>query len=80
MSFNSAYSNSWTYFIIGFFFIALGVAFVLLPLLASNGALSDLKVPSIILYMYNKGGFYFATSPILIILSVLSFLVFLLRR
>lgn len=80
MSLNSAYSNNWAFYIIGFLFIALGVAFLLLPLLGSSGVFSKVKLPWMILYVYNNGGFYFATSPILIILSLVALLVFLLRR
>lgn len=80
MSFDSTYSNNWTFYVVGLLFIALGIAFLLIPLLASTGALSNVRVPWVILYVYNKGGFYFATSPILIIFSIAALLIFLLKR
>ncbi len=80
MPVSPTYASSWTFYAIGFLFIAIGIAFVLVPLLANDGVLSNAKVPWIILYVYNKGGFYFATSPILIILSLVVLVVLLLRR
>ncbi|MEN3058685.1 MAG: hypothetical protein ABC579_05340 [Candidatus Methanosuratincola petrocarbonis] len=37
------------------------------------------RIPWIILYVYRSDGFVFVTSPILIIISVLSFLLYVLR-
>jgi hypothetical protein len=68
------------FYVLGFLLIALGIAFVLIPLLASSGALSNVKIPWIVLYVYRSGNFYFATSPILIIISAAALLFYLLRR
>jgi hypothetical protein len=62
----------------GILFVLLGIAFILIPLLGRS--LSNVKIPWIILYTYNRGGVFFATSPILIIISVIGFLVAFLRR
>jgi hypothetical protein len=75
-----SFPNDWLFYLLGATFLLLGIAFFLVPLLARSGAMSNVKIPSIILYVYNKDGFYFATSPILIIISAISLLIFLLRR
>lgn len=63
---------------IGVFFILLGIAFVLVPILANNIDMSD--IPSWLVFVYEKGDFYFATSPILIIFSIIIFIIrFLIR-
>jgi hypothetical protein len=72
--------NNFSFYLIGIILILLGIAFLLIPLLASSGALKNVNIPPIILYVYNHDGFYFATSPILIIVSLISILIFLLRR
>ena len=77
---SSAQISNWTFYLIGFLFLILAIAFFLIPLVARSGTISGLRIPWIILYVYNKGGFYFATSPILLIISAVSVLVFLLRR
>ena len=79
MSQNSSLSN-WAFYSIGFIFLLLAIAFFLIPIVSRSGTISGLKIPWIILYVYNKGGFYFATSPILLIISVISIGVFLLRK
>lgn len=50
-------------------FILLGVALVVLPALGRYLSLED--VPSWLIYVYKKGNFYFATSPALILISLL---------
>lgn len=79
MSLNPANSD-WAFYLTGAFFIMLGIAFIILPLLARSGALSNVKIPWILLYTYNKNGFFFATSPILIIISIIGILFSVLRR
>ena len=55
----------------GILMIILGVIFVALPYIAR--LIPDIdRIPWIILYVYKRDGFYFATSPILIILSLIS--------
>jgi hypothetical protein len=63
---------------LGVFLILLGVALVLIPVLGQYVDLS--KVPSWLIYVYRSNGFYFVTSPLLILLSVISLIVFILRR
>ncbi len=56
---------------IGWLMIILGALFVALPYLSR--VIPDLeRIPWFILYVYKRDGFYFATSPILILLSLLS--------
>ena len=40
---------------------------------------SDLKIPSFLLYVYRGDNFYFVTSPLLILISLVYLLLFLLR-
>lgn len=55
----------------GYLLIILGLIFVALPMIVKVIPSIE-KVPWIILWVYRRDGFYFATSPILIILSLLS--------
>ncbi len=80
MSQSPALENNLTFYILGFVFVLIGIAFFLIPLLVRSGALSGLKIPWIILYVYHSDGFYFATSPLLIIISLASLLLAFLRR
>lgn len=57
---------------LGVAFILLGVALILIPAIGRN--LSPEDVPSWLLYVYKSGNFYFVTSPVLILLSILIFL------
>jgi hypothetical protein len=63
----------------GVLLIILGVILILVPY-AVKYAPSLGKLPPIILYVYRRNGFYFATSPILIIISLISILAFILSR
>jgi len=80
MSQNADLSNNWAFYSLGALFILLGVALFLIPLIARSGALSGVKIPWIILYVYHSDGFYFATSPILIIISIAGIILAMLRR
>ena len=63
---------------LGIGFILIGVALVLVPILSK---VIDLRaIPSWIVYFYRSDGFIFVTSPLLIILSIVSFLVYMLVR
>jgi len=73
-------SSDWTFYTLGITLIILGIAFFLVPLLLRSGALSGMKIPWYVIYTYNEGGFYFVTSPILLLMSAVTFIVFLLRR
>ncbi|MCD6248054.1 MAG: hypothetical protein J7J17_01170 [Hadesarchaea archaeon] len=63
---------------LGIFFILLGVALVLIPVLRQYIDVS--KVPPWLIYVYHSDGFYFATSPILILISIISLVIFLIER
>lgn len=56
---------------VGLMFIALGAILFLLPFLLDRVPALE-RVPWIILYVYRKNGFVFATSPLLLIISVIS--------
>lgn len=64
---------------IGLIMIALGVLFILIPFIAKYAPAIE-KLPPILVYIYRHNNFYFATSPLLIIVSILSILAFLLSR
>jgi hypothetical protein len=63
---------------LGFAFILIGVALVVLPIIGKYIDLS--QIPSWVIYIYRKNGFYFVTSPLLILLSLLFFMVHFWRR
>jgi hypothetical protein len=58
--------------------ILMGVALVLIPIIGAHFDLS--KIPSWLIYVYRSNGFCFVTSPILIVISILSILAYLLMR
>ncbi|MEN3016254.1 MAG: hypothetical protein ABC585_00470 [Candidatus Methanosuratincola petrocarbonis] len=62
----------------GALLLVLGAILFILPMLLERLPSLE-KVPWIILYVYRSDGFVFVTSPILIIISVLSFLLYILR-
>jgi len=64
---------------LGAIMILLGVLFLAIPYLIRYAPEIE-KLPPILLYVYRKDGFYFATSPILIIVSIVWVFVSLLRR
>jgi hypothetical protein len=64
---------------LGWVLIALGVLFVAMPYVA-RAVPSVERLPWYILWVYRSDGFYFATSPLLILLSLLSFALSYLRR
>ncbi|MCL5067839.1 MAG: hypothetical protein M1368_05745 [Thaumarchaeota archaeon] len=80
MSQQGAFPSDWTFYILGAILILLGVAFFILPLIARSGMLNNVRIPWIILYVYRSDGFTFVTSPILILISVASLILFALRR
>jgi hypothetical protein len=63
----------------GWILILLGVIFVALPYLARFIPNVE-KIPWWILWVYRSNGFTFATSPILIFISILSIIISLVRR
>jgi hypothetical protein len=64
---------------LGWMLILLGVLFVALPYI-TRLAPSVERLPWYVVYVYRSDGFYFATSPLLILLSLLSLLWGYLRR
>jgi hypothetical protein len=64
---------------LGMLLIVCGLLLVLLPVMARHLPSLD-RLPWIFVWVYRKNGFYFATSPLLIIVSVISLLLNLLRR
>ena len=66
---------------IGVTFILIGIALVLIPIIAKLIPTVDVeRIPWILLYVYKRDGFFFATSPILIIIAVAYFLSSFLHR
>lgn len=64
---------------LGVIVILLGVLLLAVPYLIRYAPEIE-KLPPILLYVYRRDGFYFATSPILIIVSIVWVFVSLLRR
>jgi hypothetical protein len=65
--------------VLGVLLITVGAVLVALPLIAKH--IPNIEgIPWIILWVYRSDGFVFATSPILIIVSVISLIVHLATR
>jgi hypothetical protein len=64
--------------ILGIALILIGVALVLLPILGKYVDFS--RVPSWLIYVYHSDGFYFVTSPFLIVVSLIMLAIYLLTR
>ena len=61
--------------VFGTVFILIGIALVLIPIIVRFIPEIELeKIPWILLYVYRKDNFLFATSPILIIISIIYYL------
>ncbi|MDI6820409.1 MAG: hypothetical protein QMC89_05860 [Candidatus Hodarchaeaceae archaeon] len=58
----------------GIVLIVIGVALVLLPILGKY--IDFARVPWWLIYVYRSDGFYFVTSPLLILLFLLSAILF----
>ena len=59
---------------LGILFILIGIAFVLIPIVAKLIPEVDLeKIPWFLLYIYRRDNFVFATSPLLIVVSIAYF-------
>ncbi|MCS7369037.1 MAG: hypothetical protein NDF57_04945 [archaeon GBS-70-058] len=57
---------------VGIIFIVIGVALIMIPLIVKMiPSISIEKIPWILLWVYRKDGFTFATSPLLIIIGIL---------
>ncbi|MEM3574505.1 MAG: hypothetical protein QXQ76_02035 [Candidatus Bathyarchaeia archaeon] len=64
---------------LGIALIAIGAALLLIPHLAERMPELE-RLPPILFYVYRRGDFYLATSPILIAISLLALLAILLAR
>jgi hypothetical protein len=62
---------------LGLALIVIGVILVIIPLVVKHAPALE-RVPPIVLYIYRHDNFYFATSPILIIASIIFLLAYLL--
>jgi len=64
----------------GVFLILLGLAFIVAPLIVKHlPSISLERIPWIVLWVYRKDNFWFATSPILIIAGIVYILWMLIR-
>ena len=69
-----------TFMGVGIFFIILGLAFILVPLIVRYlPSISLKRTPWIVLWIYRRDNFWFATSPILILIGI-AYLIWLLIR
>ncbi len=64
---------------IGLTLTIIGLLFISIPFLVRHLPSIE-RIPPLILYVYKRGNFYFATSPILIIISIASILWFMFTR
>jgi hypothetical protein len=65
--------------LIGIIFIVAGILLVILPLIAQHIPSLE-KIPWIIIWTYKSDNFVFVTSPILIIITIISFILNYLKR
>lgn len=65
--------------LIGIIFIVAGILLVILPLIAQHIPSLE-KIPRIIIWTYKSDNFVFVTSPILIIITIISFILNYLKR
>jgi hypothetical protein len=64
---------------LGLILIVVGILFVLIPYLMRYVPAIE-KLPPILVYIYRRDSFFIATSPILIIISVIAVIAYLLSR
>ncbi len=75
----AADAGSFQSFIIpGILLMLLGAILILAPFL-TKAIPSIERLPPLLLWVYRSDGFYFVTSPILIIVSVISIILYLLK-
>jgi hypothetical protein len=65
--------------VLGLALIVLGLILVALPPIIRHLPSLE-RLPWILIWVYRSDGFYFATSPLLIIISIVSILIQLFRR
>jgi hypothetical protein len=65
--------------LLGLVFIVCGVILVALPFIIRHLPNIE-RLPWILVYIYRKDDFYFVTSPILIMISIASLIIYLVSR
>ena len=65
--------------LLGIILIASGIILVALPFVFRHLPSVE-RLPWILVYIYRKDGFYFVTSPLLIIISTASLIMYLISR
>ncbi len=65
--------------LMGLLLIAMGLILVALPFIARHMPSLE-RLPWIIVWVYRRDGFYFVTSPLLIIISIVSLILGYLNR
>ena len=65
--------------VLGLLLIVCGFILVALPLIARNLPSME-RLPWILIWVYRRDGFYFVTSPLLIIISIVSLVLHLFSR
>ncbi|MEM2872863.1 MAG: hypothetical protein QXD82_01695 [Nitrososphaerales archaeon] len=67
--------------ILGILLILIGVILVLLPIIANYlPSLEKLeKLPPILVYVYRSDNFYFVTSPLLILISLILLILYIMK-
>ena len=67
--------------VVGLAFILIGIALILLPVIGRLVPTIDLeRIPWLLLYVYKRDRFVFVTSPLLILVSIISLLWSILTR
>lgn len=64
---------------LGLVFIVCGIILIALPFIARSMPSLE-KMPWILIWVYRSDGFYFVTSPLLMIISIISLILHLLGR
>ncbi|MBS7652808.1 MAG: hypothetical protein QXD04_03580 [Candidatus Bathyarchaeia archaeon] len=65
--------------LLGLIFIVSGIILVALPFILRHMPSLE-RLPWILVFIYRKNGFYFATSPLLIMISIASLIIYLSSR
>ncbi|MBS7637732.1 hypothetical protein KEJ49_02415 [Candidatus Bathyarchaeota archaeon] len=65
--------------LLGLIFIVSGIILVALPFILRHLPSVE-RLPWILVFIYRKNGFYFATSPLLIMISIASLIIYLSSR
>jgi hypothetical protein len=65
--------------LLGILFIVCGIILIALPFIARNMPSLE-NLPWILIWVYRSDGFFFVTSPLLIIISIISLILQLIHR